>query len=431
MLSRVLLVLFILLIVPDIYIYYVYVRKWTKTWWKRLLYFVPSALLLTYLLVVLSHDDLRAEHQPMVGTLMIVFLTLTAPKMLFTLFDAAGMGASRLTARLKADRTYTEEALAAKEQRSKEVRRYIRLFAMAFGLCASLIVLYGYFWGRNHYQVNEQSIYFEELPDSFDGYRILHFSDLHIGTFADGHERDVTTIVDLINRQKCDMVVFTGDIVNYESAELKGYDKVLGKLKATDGVYSVMGNHDYDMYLRWGSEEEKQRDIERIKSKERSYGWRLLQNDNVVLRRGNDSIALIGSENDGLPPWPALGDLHKATKGLAGIEQAKETGAENDKPGPHTFSILLTHDPTHWRRNVIPETNIDLTLSGHTHAGQFKLFGWSPIQHKYDEWSGVYTEGYQVLNVNDGIGNILLPFRFGAWPELDIITLRKMRDGEQ
>lgn len=405
-----------------------YVRKWTATWWKRLLYFLPSLLLLVYLIVVLSQDDLRAAHQPMVGTLMIVFLTLTAPKMLFTLFDATGVGAGRLTARLKSDRQYTEEEITQKEQRGKEVRRYVRLFAMAIGLCAAFIILYGYFWGRNHYQVNTQEIYFENLPENFDGYRILHFSDLHIGTFADGHESDVSTIVDLVNRQKCDMVVFTGDIVNYESAELEGYDAVLRQVKAKDGVYSIMGNHDYDMYLRWGSEKEKEQDIALIKSKERSYGWRLLLNEHVVLRRGNDSIAVLGSENDGLPPWPALGDLHKASQGLQGVEQAKRAGAEVTKPGDHTFSVLLTHDPTHWRRNVIPETNIDLTLSGHTHAGQFKIFGWSPIQHKYDEWSGVYAEGYQVLNVNDGIGNIMVPFRFGAWPELDVITLRRIRE---
>ncbi len=428
MLQRVLIVLFILLIVPDAYIYYVYVRKWTKTWWKRLLYFVPSLLLLIYLFVVLSQDDFRAEHQPMVGTLMIVFLTMTAPKMMFTLFDAIGMGTGKMAARLKSDRQYSEEEIARKEQRGKVIHRYMRLLAMAIGLCASFIILYGYFWGRNRYQVNEQEIYFENLPDSFDGYRILHFSDLHIGTFGDGHESDVSTIVNLINRQKCDIVLFTGDIVNFESAELKGYDQVLKSIKAKDGVYSIMGNHDYDMYLHWPSEAEKEKDIELIKSTERSYGWRLLLNENVVLHRGNDSIAILGCENDGLPPWPALGDLHKTSSGLQGVEQEKQNNTQAVKPAEHTFSILLTHDPTHWRRNVIPETNIDLTLAGHTHAGQLKIFGWSPVQFVYDEWSGVYTEGYQVLNVSDGIGNIMQPFRFGAWPEMDIITLKKIKN---
>ena len=428
MLQRVLIVLFILLIVPDTYIYYVYVRKWTSVWWKRALYFLPSLLLLTYLIIVLAQDDYRAPHQPMVGTLMIVFLLVTTPKMLFTLFDAIGAGSGKLKARLKSDREYTEEEMEKQTQQGKVLWRYMRLFAMALALCSALIILYGYFWGRNRYQVNQQEIYFETLPDSFDGYRILHFSDLHIGTFADGHQDDVSTIVDLINRQNCDMVVFTGDVVNYESAELNGYDQVLSKLHAPDGVYSVMGNHDYDMYLHFQSEKEKMADIEIIKSKEREYGWRLLLNENVVLHRGNDSIALLGSENDGLPPWPALGDIPKMTEGLTGVRQKKNTESDSiATPPEHTFSILLTHDPTHWRRNIIPETNIDLTLAGHTHAGQLKIFGWSPIWKTYSEWSGVYTEGFQVLNVTDGIGNIMIPFRFGAWPELDIITLKKLK----
>ena len=426
MLTRVLFLLFILLLLPDAYIYMTYVRKWTTCWWKRALFFVPSLALLIYLFVVLSQDDFRAVHQPMVGTLMMVFLTITVPKMLFTLFDSAGMASGKLAARVKPGGPHDNaEGRASKELLGATVRRYVRLFAMALGLCSVFMILYGYFWGRNRYEVNEQEIYFEHLPSSFDGYRILHFSDLHIGTFDDGHRSDVNTIAQLINNQKCDMVVFTGDIVNYESAELDGYDQVLRQLKAKDGVYSILGNHDYDMYLRWGNEQEKQKDIERIKQKERSYGWRLLLNENSILRRGNDSIALMGSENDGLPPWPALGDLHKASQGLVGVEARKKPGEATKKPQDHTFSILLTHDPTHWRRNVIPETNIDLTLSGHTHAGQFKLFGWSPVQNKYSEWSGVYTEGYQVINVTDGVGNIMLPFRFGAWPELDIITLRK------
>ena len=400
MLTRVLFLLFILLLLPDAYIYMTYVRKWTTCWWKRALFFVPSLALLIYLFVVLSQDDFRAVHQPMVGTLMMVFLTITVPKMLFTLFDSAGMASGKLAARVKPGGPHDNaEGRASKELLGATVRRYVRLFAMALGLCSVFMILYGYFWGRNRYEVNEQEIYFEHLPSSFDGYRILHFSDLHIGTFDDGHRSDVNTIAQLINNQKCDKVVFTGK-------------------KETENLYTRY--NDYDMYLPFERKKEKKADIEQIKSAERSYGWTLLLNENRVIRRGNDSIAVIGSENDGLPPWPALGDLPKATKGLKGLERSDST-----KGQPHTFSVLLTHDPTHWRRNVLPETRIDLTLAGHTHAGQFKVLGWSPIRHKYREWSGVYTEGEQVLNVTDGFGQILLPFRFGAWPEADVIVLKK------
>ncbi len=426
MLERVLIVLLLLLVIPDTYIYLTYVNRWTSSWWKKLLFFLPSVILFIYFLFVWSRDDFLAVHQPMVGTLMIVFLLITCPKMLFTLIDAIGLGGSRLTAHYRRAKLFQEEESSRNEtdiNTRSQLHRYIRLFAMAVGISSALMILYGYFWGRRQFQVNEQSIYFQNLPKEFDGYRILHFSDLHIGTYGDGSEGDVDSIVNLINRQQCDMVVFTGDLVNYESAELVGYTSVLRQIKAKDGVYSVLGNHDYDMYLPFASAEEKRADMAKIKKAEQTYGWHLLLNENRIIRRGNDSIAIIGSENDGLPPWPSLGDLHKASRRLRGVERTDTSSTDS-----HTFSVLLTHDPTHWHRKVIPETLIDLTLSGHTHAGQFKLFGWSPVSHKYSEWSGVYTEGSQVINVTDGIGQIMLPFRFGAWPEIDIITLKKLEE---
>ena len=163
------------------------------------------------------------------------------------------------------------------------------------------------------------------------------------------------------------------------------------------------------MYIKYDNEQEREADVEEIHRKERSYGWNLLLNENRVIRHGRDSIAIVGVENDGLPPWPSLGDLPKATEGL--------------RKG--TFCVLLSHDPTHWRRSVVPDTDIQLTLSGHTHAGQFKVMGWSPVSLKYDEWSGAYCEGTQILNISDGIGAVLFPFRFGAWPEINVITLKK------
>ena len=412
MLSKVHILMITLLVVPDLYIYLMYVRHWTTNKWKRAAYFIPALFLIVYYLIVHFNDDMHMKHQVMVGTLMVVFLTLTAPKMLFTIFDSIGYGISRLR---------------GEENCSGTIRRYIRLLSMTIAISSTMVILYGYFWGRNQYVVNEQTIYFKNLPEAFDGYRLLHFSDLHLGTFGDGHQSDVSTIVNLLNKQKCDAILFTGDIVNYESLELEGYKEVLSRLKAKDGVFSVMGNHDYNIYLPYATKEEKDADTERIKAAERTYGWKLLLNENSIIRRGNDSIAIAGSENDGLPPWPSLGDIPKATKGLTGIERSKSTDFPADSIPDHTFTVMLTHDPTHWRRNILPETYIDLTLAGHTHAGQFKLLGWSPVQLRYTEWSGVYTEGSQVINVTDGIGQIMLPLRFGAWPEADIITLKRLR----
>lgn len=336
---------------------------------------------------------------------MFIFLLYTVPRMLFTLFDLIGLIG---------------------------IPRYIRLFAMTLALFAAILLCYGFFIGRSRYVVHQQTFYFDNLPKQFDGYRIAHFSDLHIGTFADGHQDDVTTIVDLINAQKCDAILFTGDLVNYESRETDGYKRVLNRLKAPDGVFSVMGNHDYSMYIP-AEQAIREADIQELQRRERSYGWTLLLNEHSVIHRGNDSIAIIGSENDGTGRFPALGNLPKATKGLAHVMRNDTAPhvciVDSDTivipKDEHTFSILLTHDPTHWRRNIIPDTHIDLSLAGHTHAGQFKVFGWSPVAFVYKEWGGAYTEGPQIINVSEGIGQIMFPFRFGTWPEVNVITLKR------
>lgn len=405
MLPRVLLLLFILLVVPDAYIYTRYVRHWTCHWLTRAMTFVPSILLLIYMLLVLQHDDMRMEHQPMVGLFMIIFLAYTVPRMLFTLFDIIGL---------------------------LFFPRIVRITAMTVALFSVILLGYGYFIGRSRYVVHQQTICFSNLPPEFDGYRIAHFSDLHIGTFGDGHQGDVSTIVDLINRQHCDAILFTGDLVNYEARETDGYKSLLSKLKAPDGVFSVMGNHDYSMYIP-AVQAIREADIQELQRRERSYGWTLLLNDHAVIHRGNDSIAIVGSENDGTGRFPALGNLPLATAGLAHVMRTDTAPVtvvcDSDtiavRPDEHTFSILLTHDPTQWRRSIIPDTHIDLTLAGHTHAGQFKVFGWSPVAFTYDEWSGIYTEGPQLLNISEGIGQIMLPFRFGAWPEVTVITLKR------
>ncbi len=400
MLFRILILLFVLLIVPDVYIYYAYVRHWTNKWHLRLITYLPSIALLIYMGLVLSHDDMHLEHQTSVGRFMMVFLAITVPRFIFTLLDPIGLlGGAKF-------------------------RRYVRLSAMTIAFFSVILLGYGYFIGRNRYVVERHTMEFQTLPKAFDGYRIAHFSDLHLGTFHDGHQDDVNTIVELINSLDCDVILFTGDLVNYESRESDGFRRVLSRLKARDGVYAIMGNHDYSMYIKTLTPEMVKADIEELQRRERSYGWKLLLNDNAIIRRGNDSIVIIGSENDGTGRFPALGDLPKATHGLTGVLRTAAPHDSVAKAAAHPFSVLLTHDPTHWRRRVLPETTIDLTLSGHTHAGQFKVFGWSPIAFVYDEWSGIYQEGSQLLNVTDGVGQVMFPFRFGAWPEIDVITLK-------
>lgn len=386
MLLRIIILLVLILVLPDAYIYLLYIRKWTTSKAKRLLWFLPAALLFIAMIIIICTNDMKPDHQVWASTFMLVCLLMFAPKALFAVFDGIGHIV-----------------------KNHIFRRCFRIIGMTLAMFSAFLICYGYFIGRHQYVVHQQTFYFSDLPQAFDGYRIAQFSDFHAGTFRDGNENDVKTIVNLINNQRCNAIVFTGDIVNHQSTELDGMKRDLKHLSAPDGVYSIMGNHDYSMYIKYDNEQEREADVEEIHRKERSYGWNLLLNENRVIRHGRDSIAIVGVENDGLPPWPSLGDLPKATEGL--------------RKG--TFCVLLSHDPTHWRRSVVPDTDIQLTLSGHTHAGQFKVMGWSPVSLKYDEWSGAYCEGTQILNISDGIGAVLFPFRFGAWPEINVITLKK------
>lgn len=293
----------------------------------------------------------------------------------------------------------------------KSIWSIIRIALMTLAFLLLMLLAFGYFVGSKQFVVNHQTFYFEDLPDEFDGYRVVHFTDFHIQTFKKGHESDIDTIIRLINRQKADAIFFTGDLICKWSKELDGYRRRLNKLKAPDGVYSVMGNHDYCTYHEFDKESDRLADMEELQRKERSYGWNLLLNEHALIRRGNAYIAVVGSENDGLPPFPAYGNLVKAAKGLKKSD----------------FCILLTHNPTHWKNKVVGKTSFQLTLSGHTHGGQFKVFGWSPCALRYPQWSGVYGEGKQLLDVSDGVGCSIFPFRFGAWPQINVITLRKLK----
>ena len=400
MLLRILILICALLSLPDLYIYYMYARRWTKKRWIRLLWFAPSLLIAIAAGIIIGSNDMKPDHQAWVSIFLFFFLACCAHKALFMLWDGVGHAINWIVSRGAKNREEEGDCIFV---------RIFRIIGMALAIFAIALLSFGYFVGRHHYVIHRQTFYFPDLPKRFEGYRIAQFSDMHIGTLRDGHEEDAKKIVELINAQHCDAILFTGDLVNHQSMELDGFQRDLSKLSAPDGVYAVMGNHDYSMYIKYPTEKERDADVEELQRRIRNYGWTLLLNEHRVLRRGNDSLIIAGVENDGLPPWPALGDLPKTMKGLK----------------RSCFTVLMSHDPTHWRRAILPRTNIQLTLSGHTHAGQFKVFGWSPVSYVYREWSGAYAEGNQVLNVSDGIGAVMFPFRFGAWPEVNVITLRR------
>ena len=263
------------------------------------------------------------------------------------------------------------------------------------------------------YQINVSNIdiEFDNLPKAFDNYKIVQFSDLHLGSYISG-STFIDELVDSINSQNANITVFTGDIVNRQSNEMAVYTECLKKLCSPDGVFSVLGNHDYGDYMHWESEGMKKLDVESLVSMQQRMNWTILNNSHTIIRNGNDSIALIGVENWGDPPFKMYADLSSSYPNL------------NDS----TFKILLSHNPAHWDAEIIDKTNIALTLSGHTHAMQcaFNVFGKyiSPAVFRYSRWSGLYTnQEKQYLYVNSGIGEVAIPARIGVKPEITVITL--------
>ena len=271
-----------------------------------------------------------------------------------------------------------------------------------------LALLYGAFIERNTLQTREVEIASNNTPQSFDGYRIIHISDIHLRSFQ-GREKTLEKFVDKINAQEADAILFTGDLVTQKTSELTAMEGILKKMRAKDGVFSILGNHDYSFYNRWKTEEERIKDAEALIDRQKAMHWDILLNECRNIARGNDSISIIGVENT---------STNRKFRSFGNLQQALQ-----DATGK--FKILMSHDPSHWRSEVIDKTDIDLTLSGHTHSMQFTIFGWSIISYVYKEFNGLYREKNQYLYVNIGLGETMFPFRIGAAPEMTVITLKK------
>ncbi len=299
----------------------------------------------------------------------------------------------------------------------KHTAQMVRLYSF---IAVLLLIIGGYLMGhyvtRLQVEITKAEIVSTKVPATFDGYRIAQISDFHIGSFIDERGRKfVPQLVDAILAEKPDMIVFTGDLVSMRAAEAVPFRNELKRLASTGiPVYSIMGNHDYADYMRGFSDERRKQDVDSLMQLQREAGWQMLNNTTELICRGNDSIAIIGVENIGEPPFSIYGNLEDAMKPIGGMK-----GADS------LFSVLLSHNPTHWRNEVLPRTNIDLTLSGHTHDMQFRILGWSPSGWKYPEHSGLYQEGDQYLYVNTGVGCVGPALRVGIKPEVTILTLKK------
>ena len=295
-------------------------------------------------------------------------------------------------------------------------RRRIKGFAHA-GITVAVLTFGLMWWGAlvNRYRIEVKEIEFADpsMPSSFEGLTIAQISDLHTGSYG-SDTTYVAKVVETVNALHPDIIVFTGDIVNRRSKELKPFVSTLSRLNAPLGVYLVLGNHDYGDYYAWDSAADKEANMQELYRMQHDMGWTLMNNSAHTFHAGPDSLVLIGVENIGDPPFPIYGDLDKAYPGdLA----------------DSAFKILLSHNPAHWVDDIAgsPDKNIALTLSGHTHAMQMELFGLSPATFRYDTWGGMYADidSTRRLYVNIGIGEVGVPARIGATPEITLFTLRR------
>lgn len=374
--------LLLLLLVPDLFIWWNFTRLHAG-YWRTVMLIAPTVATLMCMLLLVC--------QVRVGALMeiafILLVCIAVPKLMFFLFALLGKGTGFVSAN-------AENIL-------------VRVGLLAAVLLAATQI-YGTIFGWRRLVKSQTPISVKGLPKVFNGYRIVQISDLHVGTYA-GDDRFVKRVVDSVNAQRPDLVVFTGDMVNVSSDELPHFTSALSQLRAKDGVMAILGNHDYCIYYPGLSPQEKAAQVQRVVEMEREMGWKVLLNEHCDIVRGRDTLHIAGVENTGKPPFPSRGNLAKA---LQGIPQSDCT-------------ILLTHDPWHWRHGVVGKSPIALTLSGHTHALQLRIGDFSPAQWFMPEWGGLYREGAQQLFVSTGIGGTV-PYRLGAWPKIEVLTLSSL-----
>lgn len=383
MIARISIIILLVTLLPDIYMYRRYVKRRLGNVWARIAWWLPTLLITVSTIGVSLTRDFAPHNLTLFNTYLFITALVVLPKFTFVLCSLAGRLARRM---LKLRRN---------------LGNYVGLVLVLGEL---YILFHGTMVGTDRLNVRQVTIEFDDLPKAFDGYRIAQFTDVHLGSMKDELMlRAVTAIDDM----RPDLIVFTGDIQNMGPDELPRFAQTLKRLKAKDGVMSVLGNHDYSRYVNLPPDEAL-RNERLTRDFETSVGWQLLLNDNRIVRRGSDSIVIAGGENDGRPPFPAKADLKKAMRGI----HAK------------SFVVMLQHDPSAWRRHILPQTNAQLTLSGHTHGGQISLFGLRPTELVGKEDDGLYAKGKRKLFVSTGLGGFI-PFRFYMNPEVVEITLKK------
>ncbi len=292
-------------------------------------------------------------------------------------------------------------------------KKFLTQVSLVMAAIPFTTLIYGMVRGAFNYQVRRVPLKLKNLPDSFIGTKIVQISDLHTGSFA--FNSPLERVVKLIKKEAADIVFFTGDLVNNKAEEAENFRDILKNITAPKGVYSVVGNHDYGDYVPWDSAEAKADNFRRLTNFHKDIGWNLLMNENAIITKGNDKLAILGVENwSASNRFPRYGNLNKAKQGAEGAP----------------VKLLLSHDPSHWEAQVIKEhPDIDVTFSGHTHGFQFGVeipgFKWSPVQYVYKQWAGLYEQGMQKLYVNRGVGFLGYLGRVGISPEITVFELKK------
>nr|WP_297789419.1 metallophosphoesterase [uncultured Allomuricauda sp.] len=374
--------------------------------WAYIVLFLGALIFLTIKVITYDPGDGFKGTAAIAGTIFAAFFLLAMVLGFFLLLEdvirVVGYGYNKVVGVSDADAGYFPSR-----------RKFISGIALGLAALPFGALLYGMYRGKYNYQVLKYELEFDDLPDAFHNYQITQISDVHSGSFDD--YKKVEYGINLVNEQQSDVIFFTGDIVNNRSKELEPWKEVFSRLDAKDGVFSILGNHDYGDYAVWDTEEEKAQNLEDLKTMQKEMGFDLLLNSNRYLEKEGEKIALVGVENWGRGGFKKAGDLQKAKAGVS-----KED-----------FKILLSHDPSHWEDVVIHDDyHFHLTLSGHTHGMQFGVeipgwVKWSPVKWRYKYWAGIYKEMEQFINVNRGFGFIGYPGRFGIWPEISVITLKK------
>lgn len=386
MIARIVIYLILIIVLSDLYIDMHYFRKrYPLTWWQRLLWWLPSIGMVIYTCAMASIRDFAPNNLTWLNTYIFLLGLLVGPKAIFALISILGSIIRKYIIRT-----------------NRNWGHYIGILLACFAVGS---FIYGLTYGVSNIQVKHVDLYFKDLPKSFDGYRIVHVSDLHLGTFNGWRSKILKAEMDSIEKQKANLICFTGDLQNIRPEEVEKMASIIRQ--PMKGTISVLGNHDYTEYIKGDAKEKAAEEARLIKAEEEILKWTLLRNQNTrITSPEKESVYVCGTENDGRPPFPNYSNYRKAMQGVE----------------PNSFVIMLQHDPSAWKRSILPKTTAQLTLSGHTHGGQMQIFGWRPTSIRQQEDYGLYEQNRRYLYITAGLGG-LVPFRLNMPNEIAVITL--------